>query len=454
MTGEAYSPLLRALDAHRAKGRASFHMPAHKGAAECLSPLGEILRLDLTELPDTGSLFDGEGATAEAERAAARFFGTAGTFMSAGGCTLAIEAMLRLLFPRGGRLLCSRVIHRSAVNAMALLGITPVWLAPDSSAGVGFVGRVRPSDVSKALELYSDIGAVYLTVPDYFGVMSDVGAVVAAARTRGVPVIADSAHGAHLRFLGGGLSALERGAAVSADSAHKTLPVLTGGAWLNAADERYLPGAREALSLFGSTSPSYPIMLSLDLCRVWLENGGCDTLRALVPRVAEVKEYVKSLGFTVPDGECDPLRLAIAADGMKISPREAGELLRENGAEPEYAGESGLILIPSPFNTADDFAVLRAALGRLAEAAKPIKSMEPCKAERLYEQPEVVVSPREAMLSESCEIDTAKAVGRVAASAACPCPPGIPAVVPGEIITPLAKKMLDEYKIFRIKVVK
>jgi arginine/lysine/ornithine decarboxylase len=134
------SPIYNAITSHNKKNLSAFHMPGHKGQAECLAPLAEALKLDATEIPDTGSLFDGEGATAEAESLAAGLFGTKGSFMSAGGCTLCIQAMLRLAAPEGGKIICGRVIHRSASNAMALLDITPVWVMPDSSAGAGFAG--------------------------------------------------------------------------------------------------------------------------------------------------------------------------------------------------------------------------------------------------------------------------------------------------------------------------
>lgn len=444
------SNIWKAIRDHNRQNRANFHTPAHKGSAECLAPLAGVLGLDLTELPDTGSLFDGEGATAQAEVFAADVFKTAATFMSAGGCTLCVQAMLRLAAPRGGKVICGRVIHRSAVNAMALLGIDPVWVEPDRSAGLCFAGRITGEAVGAALEKNPDAKAVYITTPDYFGVLSDINAISLRAREYAVPVIADNAHGAHLPFIDASFGPLARGAAMSADSAHKTLPVLTGGAWLNIASADFAAGARDALSLFGSTSPSYPILLSLDLCARWLADGGPAALRALAAEIAQLKAFAESLGFQLPAGECDPLRIAFQPGRFGLNGREAAELLRQNGVEPEYAGPAGVALIPSPFNTPADYETLRGALEAISRRPS-VKSLP-----RFYHTglPETAMSPREALLCDKETVAVENAVGRVAAQTVCPCPPAIPAVVPGEAIGPQALRVFEDYGIRNIAVVK
>lgn len=143
------APLFDAVTAHAKKQKVSMHMPAHKGK---FPALGGIQNFDITEIPDTGSLFDGDGATALAEAQAQKLFGSAATFMSAGGCTLCIQAMFRAAAPHGGKVVCGRVVHRSAVNAMSLLGIEPVWVLPDSSAGELFSGRITAEGVRRTLE--------------------------------------------------------------------------------------------------------------------------------------------------------------------------------------------------------------------------------------------------------------------------------------------------------------
>lgn len=447
------TPLYNAIIEHNKKNRSAFHMPAHKGAADCLAPLAAVLPFDLTEIPDTGSLFDGEGATAEAERLAAELFGAAGTFMSAGGCTLCIQAMLRLAVPQGGKLICGRVIHRSAVNAMALLDITPVWVMPDLSAGDAFAGRITAQGVGTALAQHPDAKGVFLTTPDYFGVMSDIAAIAKEAAAYGVPVLVDNAHGTHLQFMDPSLGPLARGAAMSADSAHKTLPVLTGGAWLNIADAKYLSGAREALALFGSTSPSYLIMLSLDLCRAWLAENGADAMKKAAAQTEAIKTFMRGKGFVLPRGECDPLRITFQPGTAGAAGGKAGQILRENATEPEYAGREGVILIPSPFNTQGDYERLVRALEQIpacltGEDSPVTGQSSPA------EMPKAVLTPRQALLAAKTVVPVKESAGKTACAAVCPCPPAIPFVMPGEMITSEAAGILAEYGFSDITVVK
>ena len=444
------TPLYDAVTAHNKKNMVSMHMPAHKGVSDTLSAFGIMQSLDITEIPDTGSLFDGEGATAEAERLAAELFGTKATFMSAGGCTLCIQAMLRAVAPHGGRIVCGRVIHRSAVNAMALLGIDPVWVLPDGSAGDAFSGRITPRAVRQALSGNPDAKAVYITSPDYFGVMSDVAGIAAAAGEFGVPLIVDNAHGAHLKFLEKDISPTALGAAMSADSAHKTLPVLTGGAWLQVADSRFVPDMRQAMAIFGSTSPSYPIMISLDLARAWLGENGRSEVQKLADRVSRIKELCSEFGLLLPGGFCDPARIAFDASSLGFAGSEFGELLRRNGVEPEYAGQGKVILIPSLMNTQEDFSVLRKALGNICGKAKSHLTPEHVRAEL----PQRVMPPREAVMSCNERVAVRDSIGRVAAEVFCPCPPAIPVVMPGELVGENEVRELLSYGILNIKVVK
>ncbi|NLP47344.1 MAG: amino acid decarboxylase [Clostridiales bacterium] len=428
------SPIYHAIKAHKAKKRAAFQMPGHKGWAQALSPLAGVLEFDLTEIPDTGSLFDGEGPTSRAEELATALFESQGSFMSAGGCTLCINAMLRLALPQGGKLVCGRVIHRCVINTMALLGIEPIWVLPDDSAGQFFAGRIRPRDVERALEENPDAKAVFLTSPDYFGTMSDIRGISKITDKYKLPLLVDNAHGAHLYFLEGNPSPLAQGATMSADSAHKTLPVLTGGAWLNISDSSYLPKVREAMALFASTSPSYPIMLSLDLCRLWLADRGKEDLKKTADKVMKLKEEIEKLGLIMPQGKVDPMRLAFTCENLALKGREVGDLLRQEGVEPEYAGPEGIILIPTPFNSDDDFKTLYRALLKVSKL-KLKKDLEKSEDNKSQEGlPRVVMTPSRAIRAQDERIATQGALGRVAATAVCPCPPAIPIVIPGELI--------------------
>lgn len=445
---EIHAPLYEALLRHRQTEKASLHMPGHKGRAGCLAPLGKVPGFDVTELPSTGSLFDAEGPTLLAERAAAKAFGAKGTFFSAGGCTLCIQAMLRLAAPSGGKVVMGRTVHRSAVNALALLGLTPVWVWPRQDAGPGLAGRIHAQDVADALQKHPDAKAVYLTSPDYYGVMSDLKAICAGVQTYRIPVIVDNAHGAHLSFLDHKLHPLSQGAAMCADSAHKTLPVLTGGAFLQVGDGRYLPYVREAMALFGSTSPSFPILLSLDLCRAWLEEEGAKAYTETAARASALNAFARERGFLPPEGLCDPLHLVWNTAHAGISGKQAAAHLRTAGMEAEYADDSFLILLLSPFNTEADFARLRQSLETMPRGNPfPPASLLPV-------PPPIAATPREALLAPGERIPIRQAAGRIAAETACPCPPAIPAVMPGERITSECAGLMAQAGILEIQVVK
>lgn len=442
------SPLYDSLKNHHKKGRSPFHMPGHKGKLPGWE-LENAAFLDITEIPDTGSLFDDLGPTRAAEELATQYFGTARTLFSAGGSTLCIQAMLRLCAPHGGTVICSRVMHRSAVNAMALLGIDPVYLYPDRSAGACFAGRVTPESVAAALREHPDARAVYLTSPDYYGVMSDIRGICAQADAYHVPVIVDNAHGAHLYPLDPQLHPVAQGAAMSADSAHKTLPVLTGGSLLQIGRAAYVPQAKAAMELFGSTSPSYLIMASLDRCREWLSGGAGELqIRTAAETCRAAKEYARQLGFIQPGGLCDPFHIALSAANMAYGGVKSGEAMRVMGIEPEYVSDDAIILMPSPFNTQRDY-------HRLYQALECLPLQEHTEAAPLpLPHPRTVMRLREALLAPGEEIPVEQSVGRVAAQVKCPCPPAIPVVMPGEEIDGECVETLKNFGVQNIKVVK
>ena len=235
---------------------------------------------------------------------------------------------------------------------------------------------------------------------------------------------------------------------MTACSAHKTLPVLTGGAWLNIADSVFIPHAKEAMSIFGSTSPSYPIMASLDLCRAWAEEQGQDAFVTLENTVARIRLLALAKGFTLPTGPCDPTRLTLNTASVGLSGVQAAEYFRRRGIEPEYADGAHVIMIPSPFNSNEDFRRLEASISDF-----PLQKSLPLP-EALPPLPPKACSPRQAVFSIQEKIPLKNAVGRIAAQAACPCPPGVPVVMPGEKITSEVSEFLHRYGFFSIKVIK
>ena len=441
----ADAPLYTALRKYADAGMASFHTPGHKGHA----PLAEWLdlSLDLTELPATDSLYECDGVIRESERRAADFFGAAGTAVSAGGCTLAIQGMLAAFTHPGDTVLFSRNLHRSALHAAMLLDLRPRWLRHCRDAGEGLPGRVTPSEVETALKQTPGAAAVYVTSPDYYGCLPDIAGIAAVCRAAGVPLLVDNAHGTHLIAFGS--HPITLGASATACSAHKTLPVLTGGAWLNCGDPTALPRLKPSMALFGSTSPSYLTMASLDLARAWMQAEGAEACRRTAEDVSLLRETARCVGFGLPGGVCDPLRLTLLTAPVGWRGEEAAEWFRECGVECEHSDAAAVIFIVTPFNTGEELARLRGALERFP-ARRPLRQP---RREPETSFPDAVMTPREVLCAPRETVDTARAAGRVAGEAACPCPPGVPVVMPGEIISDACVKILLNTGIHRINVI-
>lgn len=451
MFDTSLSPVYNMLKKYAIENPARFHMPGHKGSAPNLSGVfGNALGFDVTELPETDNLFESSGTFLEAERLAAELYGTRETLFSAGGSTLCIQAMLRLVSNSGGKIICARNVHRAAVNAMALLGLEPVWVLPRAFAGSSLPGEIMPIDIENALKHNQDAAAVYLTSPDYYGVISDIAGISKVCRRYNVPLLVDNAHGAHLNLLDGNLHPIKNGAEMCCDSAHKTLPALTGAAFLHINTPLFSrEDAKQAMTLFGSTSPSYFILLSLDLARAWAQQCGRYEFAKLQKKIAAIRKTCGALGFFTPKGAVfDPVRITIDTASRGISGDDTADFMRKRGISVEMYDSRHVVLLPSPFNSDGDFALLEKTLNEL-----PLKEPIPFEI-KTVEKTERVMTLREAVMSPRETVNIENAAGRIAAEAKCPCPPGVPLVMPGELISGNMAGSLKFYGVFTIEVVK
>lgn len=422
-------------------GTARLHMPGHKG--RCF--LG-CEPWDITEIHGADALYEAEGILAESEQNAAALFGSQRTCYSTEGSSQCIRAMLYLAVAASGShtVVAARNVHRAFVSAAALLDLEIRWLWPEESRSLCGC-PISPAQLEETLHsLPEPPAAVYLTSPDYLGGMAQIPALAQVCHQHGTLLLVDNAHGAYLRFLQPSLHPLDLGADLCCDSAHKTLPVLTGGAYLHlspTAPAQLGPLAKSALGLFGSTSPSYLTLASLDLCNRYLAEGYPQRLAEAVERLAELRERLTAAGWRVEPS--DPLRVTVAAPRGVTGQELAGQLRRQ-GAECEYADRDFLVLMATPENTPEELAQAAAALGQCPGEANP-PQLPLARGERACSIRQAAFAPRET-------VDAAHSLGRVCGLPTVGCPPAIPIAVSGERITPEALALFAYYGIEQVEV--
>ena len=427
---------------------ARFHMPGHKG----ISRLG-CEALDITEIGGADVLYSPGGIIAESEENATELFGTAHSFYSAEGSSLAIRAMLTLVkYECGDKkplILAARNAHKAFIYACAALDISVEWLYPDKFSHICEC-EITPKALEKKLfSMKNAPDAVYITSPDYLGRLADIRGLSAVCDKHGIPLLVDNAHGAYLNFLENSLHPIALGAAMCSDSAHKTLPVLTGGAYLHVskkAPAEFAENARKALSLFASTSPSYLILQSLDLCNDYISDGYREKLAELVKKVENIKKHISKLGFCILEGE--PLKLTVDAKKSGYTGTELAEFFEQNGVVCEFADPDYIVFMLTPENSDKD-------LDRLASVFGKIEQKEPLSMPDLsYPNAQrSVLSPREAILKKSRKVPLCKALGKICAAPTVACPPAVPIAVSGEVITESHIRLMEYYGLETVEII-
>lgn len=415
------------------------HMPGHKGKA-FLGPE----KFDITEIDGADELFCAEGIIKESEENASTLFSSK-TFYSAGGSTLCIQAMLHLLslyaHSKGEtpRLLAARNAHKAFVNAAALLDIEIEWLYPKEKASYHSC-PVTADEVDAALKI-GGFTAVYLTSPDYLGNLQDIEGISEVCKRNGVLLAVDNAHGAYLKFLPKSLHPIDLGADICCDSAHKTLPVLTGGAYLHlgrTAPKLFFERAKSSIFLFGSSSPSYLILQSLDNANALLEEFK-EKLAAFIPQAKKLKAQIGARGFEICGDEI--LKLTIKPKSFGYNGTELAQKLMRSKIFPEFYDPDFVVLMLSPYNSKEELERLRLSLCSLSKRAPVLSAAPP------LPRPEKVLSPREAIFKSSAVLPAEKCLGKVCAQSAISCPPAILLVVCGEKID---KAALESFRYYGI----
>ncbi|MBR3685957.1 MAG: aminotransferase class V-fold PLP-dependent enzyme [Clostridia bacterium] len=445
------APICDFVKKYCADGALRLHMPGHKGA--CF--LG-VEQRDITEVEGADVLYsEGNGIIAESECNASSLFGTKKTLYSTEGSSLCIRAMVYLCAMRAKELgretliLAARNAHKTFLSAVALLDARVEWLFSHDDEGIVSC-RVSAEALEKKLcEMEEKPVVVYVTSPDYLGNVADIRSLAEVCHRHGVILAVDNAHGAYLKFLPESRHPIDLDADICCDSAHKTLPVLTGGAYLHIsrrAPELFSEMAEQAMQLFASTSPSYLILQSLDIANLYICDGYREKLAEICGEIASLKKVLVEKGFCVIGDE--PTKLALATKGYGYYGHEIAEMLLQKGIACEFSDPDYVVMMFTP-------EIDRGGIKLLLDALCSIEKRE----EILERAPSVagaerVMSVRQALMSSSREVAVEDACGEVLASATVSCPPAIPIVVCGERIDEHAIACFKYYGIEKCRVVK
>lgn len=435
------TPIFDYVKSYCEKNPLRLHMPGHKGKG-----LLGIEKYDITEINGADSLFEANGIIKESENNASFLFGC-NTFYSAEGSSLCIRSMLYLAL-RGEKdplVIAGRNAHKTFISAAALLDFDIEWIY---SSGNYLSCEISPSSVENAIiSARKKPCAVYLTSPDYLGNMLDIEGISKVCKKYKVLLLVDNAHGAYLKFLNPSKHPCDLGADMCCDSAHKTLPCLTGGAYLHIsenADSYFKENAKEALSLFASTSPSYLILQSLDLVNKYISEDYPDILLNHVKKIEALKKELEKKGFSLYGNE--PLKITIDAKKYGYTGIEIAKILEKNNVFSEFYDNDYIVFMFTP--QIDDFSNLTESLFSL-EKKEEIK-----KGFGAINKPKKVMSIRKAMLSEKEYISVEKSEGRILASSSVGCPPAVPIAVCGEIISENTINAFNYYGVKNCFVVK
>lgn len=442
------TPICDFVKHYNEKSQSRFHMPGHKGVGSVGAEF-----LDITEINGADILYSADGIIAESEKNAGALFGCT-TFYSAEGSSLCVRAMLKLISlyakfnNKKPHIAAYRNTHKSFISGISLLDINVTWIYPEKeNSYVSY--EISPSQLDIFLSSLDEAPvAVYITSPDYLGYTADIEKISKVCHRHGCLLAVDNAHGAYLKFLSPSEHPIDLGADICCDSAHKTLPVITGGAYLhisNQAPDILKEHAEKALSLFASTSPSYLILQSLDRANRFLENFN-GILDVFIKKLQIMKKSLSDNGYEFYGNE--PMKLTIEAKKYGYFGSELADILRLKGIECEFYDPDYLVLMPTPLNDDNDIQKLHSALLSIPKQ-KTVKSKAPH-----IPRATQILSVREAMLSASENICTNDAEGRILAEISVSCPPAVPILVSGELINASAVKCFKYYGIDTLSVIK
>lgn len=436
-------PINNGIKSYISKGRISFSMPGHKGVG--ITDTKALFKTDVTELDDTDNLLAPTGYIKDSQKRLSEIYGTVSSHYLLGGSTCGIYAMISLAVGEGDKIIVDRFCHKAVISALILRGAVPVYITPEYNHRFAFTGGILAVEVESTVESHPDAKAVIITSPTYYGTVSDVKAISDVVHKSGMLLLVDEAHGAHLH-ISDELpdNAVTNGADMVVQSVHKTLGALSGGSLLHINTDKFAQWQiEEVLAMYQTSSPSYAVLCLLEnavlkasgLASKYSEIiGEIDKYCAIVNAEAKAHWICQELVSGCGIYGMDKTRIIINFSKLPITGYAVAELLRKKyKIEVEMADKFNIVCIATPYNEIGDIKALAKAVLSI------IKNMTPDSVKsddfKMY-TPHIAMTPRRAHMSDWETVSMSEAIGRVARTAVCKYPPGIPLIVPGEEIRP------------------
>ena len=432
------------LEEHAALNPVSFHMPGHKGSRIYRENgygdfLDKIMDCDITEIPGADNLFQTESIIAETMEKYRRLYDAKASYLLVNGSSGGLISAILATVGRGRKLVMARNCHKSVFNALPLGDITPVYAYPDTIEEFGVLGGISAKEIADCMDENPDADAVLIPSPNYYGICSDIGAIAEEVHKRGKILIVDQAHGAHLKFFskygikGFPQAAEDAGADIVINSIHKTLASWTQSALLNVCTDRVDTNLLEdKLQTIESSSPSYPMMATLDISADLLLEKGEELMRSWQENLEMFYAEAKSIpGLVIMESDAlDRTKMNIDMSAYGINGNELEELLMEKGIFLELVTGNIIMCMSGIGNRRCDYE-------RLLEGLKAIATERKLTGKQEMRQPEALTErlDRAELPKEKIYIPMDEAAGRICASSIIPYPPGVPIACPGEVLT-------------------
>lgn len=442
------APIYEALERFREMRVVPFDVPGHKhgkGNPELTAFLGEkCVGVDVNSMKPLDNLCHPISVIREAEILAADAFGASHAFLMVGGTTSSVQSMVLSCCKHGDKIILPRNVHRSVINSLVLCGAIPVYVNPEVDCRLGISLGMSRDQVKKAIEENPDAVAVLVNNPTYYGICSDIRAIVKMAHDAGMLCLADEAHGTHFYFGDNmPLSAMRAGADMAAVSMHKSGGSLTQSSLLLIGENVSERHVRQIINLTQTTSGSYLLMSSLDISRRNLALRGKEVFRKVIEMAEYAREEINAIGGYYAYGremingdsifDFDPTKLSVHTRDIGLAGIEVYDILRDEYDIQIEFGDIGNIL--AYLSIGDRMQELERLVSALAEIRRRYKKDPAGLLSQEYIDPEVVCSPQSAFYSNKKSIPIKESAGQVCSEFVMCYPPGIPILAPGERIT-------------------